>query len=801
MQKIKPRHEQLTDLRLGRYDAIANQLKRGASPTGAKGYEKALSRLGMTLISEQSPELIPYLLGFQLLDKSDEGDFAAGFFVFDLGGVIVDAPVFLIKGKLKGHQMLFLRNQGLFMPAEPEVITYILNKQDENLGEPMFGPSENRPNRSSINFDVYSSQNRYLQKQASYPSHFDSWSRTSGVLESFVSVLKSDEAAAIKQAAIDTKALPAPDWSQLLEDRRAADALWYWTQQSPAFSKKFASVAGMDWAKKVAEYYKHRDEDIAKKAEMVEFGGLDLSPQYEQPKLAAFTTLAGMSSNVDRQPMVDELLRYGACFFDERGESQTKTAMLIQENDVVWASPLESGRYEVPLLSGGEADVLVVVPKDVIGLGGYDKAAIVIDPSGKSIGAMRVAELPTRTVTNRSLEEADSFLSAGAVEFNPGSVGEDDVIVLMDAAGKMTSPFCILPGGSKETGYEICRRHLDFQGRRRGMDDTLGDGPSSSRSVDVAMLRLDDDAKKLAVRDLGDYEGLLVVPPDAKMIKIKTDDDCCMAELSLMPLSQMGLEDLRKQASFTIRRLTKGYVEINSKTYADRKAAMFLMTSGVSKEAALKTIDDAVGLKQAYAVVPHGTELWKLAGQTKIALTPLQMDGDSDYAFADPSPAARGQTTGQYTMPEETGVSEQIRSTGMQFADTAAPPWSSENTPHPDPTEFGGSGMAPEDEGDDPSAVFQNSVFLTLIGDVNTSTDRERLLSSLMKCCDDAGRTLFLIYAHGEEYAEAYGVGDAKELEEQLLRTFEAAGQLIVRLLNRSIGPTSDLDLATFADS
>ena len=78
--------------------------------------------------------LMPYFKGFQLLDMSDDGEFAVGFFVFDINGRVFDAPMFLIKGQLKGKELLFLRDRQAFVPSRGGLCSTSLVCRIKQLG-------------------------------------------------------------------------------------------------------------------------------------------------------------------------------------------------------------------------------------------------------------------------------------------------------------------------------------------------------------------------------------------------------------------------------------------------------------------------------------------------------------------------------------------------------------------------------------------------------------------------------------------------------------------------------------------
>lgn len=819
------REEQLKAIARGEYDQVAKQLKLGNAPSSAAAYEKAIAKLGYSLLSEQAPELLAYTVGFQLLDKSDDGDFAAGFFIFDLGGVIIDCPIFLIDGQLKGYQLLFMRDQGIFVPLLPEVVEYILNRQHEAFGEAMYGEAENRPNRASTNFDMYSNQNRYLSKSGSYPEHFTKWGRDSQALESFLSIMADARSQQVKQASLEAKRLHRPELYDLLESRQVADELWRRCQASPKFNQKVANWLGKDWAEKLADYYRQQKEFVQKTAAIGSFqskSGLKLTVEAEVPKLAAFSSLDGFRSDdeASRRAMVNEILEYGAAFFDER-EGNLKTAMLMQENFSSWSAPMVSGNYLTALLNGDTAQMLVILPGDCIDCGSSASSALVINKSDKSVAKIRPQELAVRMDEQKqdvALKAGGDMSIEGATDFSPGSLGEKDWFVLVDAGGKWTMPLRITSKGNTEGVYEVEKAYLSTQGRDTVFSEILG--PSAAvpglPSGSLHSIIVTDKVKTMRLESMdGRNQSLLVPSQGVKMIKLAnqpvdgerseyyTPDPL---QVELLPLSQIGFGALEKKASFSTRRLTSNVVEINDKAMDTKSAIWYLMTSGLSKQASIEAVTSASGVRKKYAAVDEGVELWQLCGSRKLALTPLEMNGDSDYRFAAPSPPREGYSNTRIPVREVAPQRESIVSDGMEFADESAPPWSSEYADYAEPRDSGpggGSGgggeqLVDQDYGDE---LFENSLFISLVSNNNTSIDRNRLLSGLMRTCDETGRALFMLYAHGEDYAEAYGMSDLSDFEEQLLTVFEGAGQLFVALLERSVKPASDLQLSTFMDS
>jgi hypothetical protein len=823
MAKIEKRAAQLEELRTGAYDNLAMQLKKGSAPASGQSYERALAKLGNTILIEQVPELMSYMVGFQLLDKSDDGSFAAGFFIFDLGGTLVDCPIFLIDGKVKGYQIMYLREQGIFLPLLPEIVQHVLSQQDEALGEPSFGENEPRNNRATTNFDVYSSNNRFLQKVGSlesYPAHFTAWGRKCGALESFLTILKSEASEAIRKEAAISGMLPPVGLDSLLQSRKVASILWKWCQESPKLSQRVDSVLGDDWPTKMAGFFAAQDES-RKKVAGFNLGNTDVLRLTKSAgpvrKIAMYRDLDQFKTDLDRQPFVDEILQYGACFFDERDTA--KTAMLVQSMSENWMSPTESGGYEIPLLNGDRKQVTVVVPKDQIDIsrkGGY---ALVVNKDDKTVAKVRVRDLATKPIEGtEALKDFDAINSAkslgeGAPTFTKSNLKTDCPMILVDDAGKVTEPFYLREGDTDDVWMlESC--YMSRQGDSdRNQPVGNDDSPVSKRSLTPGVMVFRDDCRKMWIEDIGgmDHEGVLVVPEGGTKVvyldKEEDDDgycyDCEPKSFSVMPISHLTDSVLGKKASFWIERPVADRVSINGQVMFDADAIFHMMQCGVSKTSALEVMDAAIDGRRHYLVTDADARDTDIVSGVKTALSPAEMNGDSDYRFREPAAPSRGQSDGHFVMPEEQAVRERITSDGMAFADKSAPPWSSQESPYSEASVMDGQagGGTPGQGVADQQAVFENTLFESLVSNVNPGTERERLLSGLYKSSGDLGRSLFLVYAHGDEFADSYGLSDAEELEEELLTAHEATGKLMVKLFNRSVGPTTDLQLGSYVDS
>lgn len=98
-------------------------------------FEQSFASLAYQHIADKAPALLDYMVGFQLVDRNDDATKAAGVFGFKMGNDWLYAPVFFINGNLKGHELLYLKSQDMFVPLKENWINFILGRQPRQLGE------------------------------------------------------------------------------------------------------------------------------------------------------------------------------------------------------------------------------------------------------------------------------------------------------------------------------------------------------------------------------------------------------------------------------------------------------------------------------------------------------------------------------------------------------------------------------------------------------------------------------------------------------------------------------------------
>ena len=99
-------------------------------------FEQNFFQLAFAYIRDKIPNLLDYMLGFEVVNKNDDGTQAIGLFKFDVSGRQLFVPVFYKNGELKGAELLYNQNQDKFVPNKENWVDSLLNARPEELGSP-----------------------------------------------------------------------------------------------------------------------------------------------------------------------------------------------------------------------------------------------------------------------------------------------------------------------------------------------------------------------------------------------------------------------------------------------------------------------------------------------------------------------------------------------------------------------------------------------------------------------------------------------------------------------------------------
>lgn len=125
-------------------------------PTPLQQVEQNLSEIAVAQISEKNPNLLSYYLGFDLIDKNDDGTRAAGIMGFKIGGQLVYIPVFFLNGKIKGMEVMYLKNSDTFVANNEQWVTYISSQNPSDIGEPVSKEIQNSQGELNNSLRIFS---------------------------------------------------------------------------------------------------------------------------------------------------------------------------------------------------------------------------------------------------------------------------------------------------------------------------------------------------------------------------------------------------------------------------------------------------------------------------------------------------------------------------------------------------------------------------------------------------------------------------------------------------------------------
>jgi len=124
---------------------MINVLRKNAS---ADDFEIKLSNVAEAEITQRLPSLSEYKVGFQLIERDDEGTRGMGVMVYKIGDQWIYVPCFLLNGRIRGYDMMYLPEKSQFVPAKDSWVSYIKSNRATVLGEPAGDMPKSNPKRA-----------------------------------------------------------------------------------------------------------------------------------------------------------------------------------------------------------------------------------------------------------------------------------------------------------------------------------------------------------------------------------------------------------------------------------------------------------------------------------------------------------------------------------------------------------------------------------------------------------------------------------------------------------------------------
>lgn len=801
------------------------KLASGLGGDPEQSFEQALASLSFSYVKDKAPRLLDYVQGFQLVDRNEDNTKSIGVFGFQLdGGQWIYAPVFFLNGDLKGHELLYLKDQDQFVPLKENWVNYLMARKPHILGqqtpESIRSLGVLQPDIRNLSVPpFYSKSSEWLQPFL--PELAKMTTTSPGNMEKFAGL---DDRLSVP--ALCSKALWA---AQMMKN--ACD-------NYPEINRLCNRFYGPGWLKKACETLK--DEATKETGKISGEGSIlgdtmdnaDAEERTEKMeevinKDASFV-LSGKQRTWNKQAVGDpvqirvlddltmtindsdfsesereRLYRDGYLVKDYRdGDEVTKEYNVQRKCELV--NPDDSGIYDM-LAKPAKFEEMLVITNPRTAKGQCDFATVLRTDAKKdwlNAHATTMHVQPQRRSRSHQREWFDKIDGSDGKSLSEG--GTYIVVALSNRDSlEGSTPFEV----EKKIGdgrYQVRWHDECDQGRptylRNTKDKNFGLGlpltyaqRSGNDPYDQELhgrgdLLFFNDREGVAFKSI---QGTLMVPRNCKVIKISAPEtktygggDPIAVEpyKSKDPAIEPGnwadiqMQIIQKTAELKIY-CDGEHISINAGPLTPKKAGLFELIKdyGFREKTARHMIRESETNRRRGK--PFITHVKYAQGYPQLG------PGPSAPAIPEPQygyDATYGGYPTQYQQVDHRGVPE--LSSGL----TDQSVYDGRPEAMPDPMSM----QAAQQGGQmNQKEVFDTSMLTGLLKVVRQDSMVDRYTGDLMKALDRLGRMLFLFYWHQDEFMDRYGKADLPELEDSLRNTFEQIGDLLLFLKEKSVAP------------
>lgn len=742
-------------------------------------FEKTFSDLAFTRLQDKAPSLLNFLVGFQLIDKNDDDTHAVGVFGFKVGPEWVYAPVFFINGELKGHELLYLKDQDLFVPMVEEWINFILHRRPQNMGKAEPTPRANLGIRQP-DFNVFARVPYIGSKYASVApqsyrqicASMAEWAKP--FMDVFLTGPRDQKYASLVESFDLRNAVKTMG-------KKAAYRLLNSMKKDAAF------------AEAIMRFYDLQELAAASREGIAKAAARGDSKIDDTPKAVVITR--GDDPSGVMKDMSDEdkrkILQNGYVVKDDRSKDQ-KTRIYKTQIAAQYTSPTANGLYGVVTTKGGQRDLLVITSPINVGRPGAVRqgSSLVIDPKTKQFGWFGSQDLMVSKRLDDNYQWQDMFSKDDLSPLSELTVGQVASVVTPHCDA--TVPFVVEKSVTNQEGQTelrvrdvyISERSGATQMRRRYMSDGNFDYDSPNDRIDTLII-----TKKPGIK-MNIIGSTIFVPESCRAIiagKAKedkpepyvshkspktfdkslgaTDDIGTLPEVITNMFKTAGLKDGIQRLSTRTDGISYGFSVNGYTTQPMSKIAMIkelVMSLGLDGEDAEQLVKEARPKRtqnyfmkvaapfQATFNEPTKSHLFNMRAPVQYPQLELQNLGNSSEY-----------TNNRQFYMEDPFVDDNARYRAIEA-----------------------SNMGQKE-------VMDTSVISSLVKNMDTDSSIDSYISDIMLGMDRLGRLLFLYYWHNDKFEERYGKQDMIQLEGNLRNVFKNIGDLVLYMKKKSVDATS----------
>lgn len=771
---------------------VTRSCARGQTKTaeiGGRGddvaFEQAFSNLAHAYLRDSAPKLLEHEIGFQLLDRNRENTKAVGVFAFKVGSNWLYAPVFFLNGDLKGHELLYIKNQDMFVPLKENWVNYLINRKPSILGSGI-----------DKNLTQFGQRQPDFTQLSRSPAKFGSAQPTLKEMMNAVMPTLARCATMNTKEAFDALGRDLNLKTFLKEARLTTiEMLVKSCQHAPQLAAALDQFHGLSIIKEAIDAATARD--AVKIASVLSAAPKTAEAEQKLKVIAPDVTVQTALPPGTTEEDQEKLLRDGVLIQDERGDDEVSIPYNIQVEQKLF-NPTESGLYDV-----------LVKPGDI------ERCYIAVQPMGPNrranfVTVVRVDGSPDWINTRADQvyclsrvegEEFDTWYD-GLTDAN--TVSKSGRYMVLNKRGDGTVPFRVLReyGESQygTTSYEVhLEDHAKYPPKGSISDCCYSDPLNYDKYRDGVRLHLNGKDGSSLRSSMGD----IFVPTGYKLLKVsKGEDDVADAKdqgacgcgesdpPALMPgnLADAQLMLMQKMGSLTVYH-TGTDVTINGAVQSPRDALVTLVREYGLREKSAREILTQARHKRKFAchikfADPYGAPM---------------MIHNAPTAPADPGPVMGGESIMGTSVPTQLGIDVGVPVADMSASQTDRSIYNP-NTQLDDQTINSVLNAAETGQRE----VFDTAMIGSMLRAVRDDGLVDRYMGDLTKGLDKLGRILFMFYWHGDRFADRYGKADMPELEDSLRNAFEMLGDVILFLKQKTIEPypeeeAQDVDLSSVA--
>ena len=702
--------------------------------TSDKEFEQSFFQLAYEKLQAKLFNLLPFLVGFEVVNKSEDNDKALGVFGFKSNnGQVIYVPAFFINGNVKGIDIMYSKNNEQFYPLNEDFAELFLKDDATGLGD------ASDETRKQIKQDISTAD---LQNMVRPP-------RTGKV--SYASVIDYVEKA----------------------DPLTKVAFYEWFTENDEFCESILRFYPMEKVAKALYIPEDKKEVVEPVVRVV----------------TAEDKFAGLE-----EAETDAIFSKGYTILDKRAEVSKSNFGLIKYEES-FTNPTKPGFYSYLTAHGGLHSAIILPDLLRLDANFSTEEALILDLDSGIKG--QCYREKAKNIFTRVQYKVKDYAEVHKLMTEPAEAqpSYDDTYILINENLTATQPFRVRanyksPDGIRRIEIEVKDDCCHKQGGNSYYSDK---GGSKLRKITLVLTKKQGDK----IDRQGEYayvprgfkllEVYLGVPGEhsfelpaygsegyeAAKAKNKENGE---REHQKWEAGKPGGKALLFGALGAINVFPMS-VKSNGSEY--------FVTVGNAKKKYRNAIGAKIGMvldwgldeKDGNELVDSVPHMGKTAGYVKLAYT-------GDYAPApwDPSPYSNqlGQETYDGVGHQEVlhpGDGYRQDPTRIGIAETTHPEGQSHNSALNQANQMAQSGQ---------KEIFDTQAIATLAKYVTPDTKVQAYMPDFISSLDKLGRMLFLIYWETEKFEELYGRSELPELVELLSNVFKNLGDLVIFLKRKS---------------